>query len=255
MSKRKSISKKLRFEVFKRDSFTCQYCGKMAPDVVLEVDHINPVASGGDNDILNLVTSCFDCNRGKGKRKLSEKEEVKKQQEQLKELSEKREQLKMMIEWRDELSNFKNELAYEFEERFCDLTNSGLTEYGREKVKKWIDEFGLIEIINCMEISVSQYFDSSDERTTKKTFDYIPRIASVRKKQEQDPMYGKRNYIKGILKNRLNYINDVQLAIRLKKIKGEEEYEDVKEIALTCESWTDFRETFDDLTGESNYGY
>lgn len=50
MSKRKSISKKLRFEVFKRDSFTCQYCGKMAPDVVLEVDHINPVASGGENN-------------------------------------------------------------------------------------------------------------------------------------------------------------------------------------------------------------
>lgn len=36
MSKRKSISKKLRFEVFKRDGFTCQYCGRMAPDVVLE---------------------------------------------------------------------------------------------------------------------------------------------------------------------------------------------------------------------------
>lgn len=156
---------------------------------------------------------------------------------------------------RDNESAVKNEQVYEFEERFCDLTNSGLTEYGQEKVKRWIGEFGLVEIIDCMEISVSQYFDSSDERTIKKAFDYIPRIASVRKKQEQDPMYGKRNYIKGILRNRLNYINDVQLAIRLKKIKSEEEYEDAKEIALTCESWTDFRETFDDLTGESNYGY
>ena len=40
---RKAISKKLRFEVFKRDSFTCQYCGKSAPDVILHVDHILPV--------------------------------------------------------------------------------------------------------------------------------------------------------------------------------------------------------------------
>ena len=43
MSKRKSLSKKIRFEVFKRDKFTCQYCGKTAPNVVLEVDHIEPV--------------------------------------------------------------------------------------------------------------------------------------------------------------------------------------------------------------------
>ena len=79
MAGRKSISKKIRFEIFKRDSFTCQYCGRMAPDAVLEVDHINPVVSGGDNDIMNLITSCFDCNGGKGKRKLTEKDEIKKE--------------------------------------------------------------------------------------------------------------------------------------------------------------------------------
>ena len=53
MSERKAISKKLRFEVFKRDNFTCQYCGRMAPDVILEVDHINPVKNGGDNNREN----------------------------------------------------------------------------------------------------------------------------------------------------------------------------------------------------------
>ena len=31
----------------------------------MEVDHISPVSKGGDNDIDNLITSCFDCNRGK----------------------------------------------------------------------------------------------------------------------------------------------------------------------------------------------
>ena len=36
--KRKSISKKLQFEVYKRDSFTCQYCGRKEPDVVLFID-------------------------------------------------------------------------------------------------------------------------------------------------------------------------------------------------------------------------
>jgi len=61
-----SISKKLRFEVFKRDGFQCQYCGKTPPDAILEADHINPKARKGKDDINNLITACFDCNRGKG---------------------------------------------------------------------------------------------------------------------------------------------------------------------------------------------
>ena len=77
--KRKSISKKVRFEVFKRDKFTCQYCGKSAPDVVLEVDHIKPVSKGGNNSMLNLVTACFECNRGKTNTELSDDTVVKKQ--------------------------------------------------------------------------------------------------------------------------------------------------------------------------------
>ena len=60
-----SISKKIRFEVFKRDSFSCVYCGKTPPTVILEVDHIDPKSKGGANDINNLITACFDCNRGK----------------------------------------------------------------------------------------------------------------------------------------------------------------------------------------------
>lgn len=70
MAERKALSKKTRFEIFKRDGFTCQYCGATPPDVVLEIDHINPVVNGGSNDEMNLITSCFECNRGKGARQL-----------------------------------------------------------------------------------------------------------------------------------------------------------------------------------------
>ena len=62
---RKAMTKKTRFDVFKRDSFTCQYCGGTPPAVILEVDHIDPVSNGGTDDGDNLVTACFDCNRGK----------------------------------------------------------------------------------------------------------------------------------------------------------------------------------------------
>ena len=66
-----ALSKKIRFEVFKRDSFKCQYCGSTPPSVVLEVDHIIPVSKDGSDEIDNLITSCFDCNRGKSDRDLT----------------------------------------------------------------------------------------------------------------------------------------------------------------------------------------
>lgn len=70
---RKAIGKRLRFSIFERDLFTCQYCGKTPPKVVLHIDHIIPVVAGGTNDPENLRTSCSDCNLGKGKRKLKSK--------------------------------------------------------------------------------------------------------------------------------------------------------------------------------------
>lgn len=63
---RKAISKKARFEVFKRDGFKCMYCGAHPPSVLLHVDHIHPVAEGGTNDEDNLITACEPCNLGKG---------------------------------------------------------------------------------------------------------------------------------------------------------------------------------------------
>lgn len=65
-----SISKSTRFRIFQRDDFSCQYCGRRAPDVVLEPDHVIPTSQGGPDDMDNLVTACFDCNRGKSDRPL-----------------------------------------------------------------------------------------------------------------------------------------------------------------------------------------
>lgn len=68
---RKALSKKTRFEVFKRDLFTCQYCGAHPPGVLLHVDHVLAVSNGGGNDRDNLTTACEPCNLGKGARSLA----------------------------------------------------------------------------------------------------------------------------------------------------------------------------------------
>lgn len=67
-----SVSTKTRFEVFKRDRFTCAYCGRTPPEVLLHVDHVVPLAAGGSDDITNLITACATCNLGKGPRMLEE---------------------------------------------------------------------------------------------------------------------------------------------------------------------------------------
>jgi hypothetical protein len=71
VAKRKALSKKTRFDVFKRDGFKCMYCGGHPPSFILHVDHIKPVAGGGGNEMDNLITSCDSCNLGKGATPLS----------------------------------------------------------------------------------------------------------------------------------------------------------------------------------------
>jgi hypothetical protein len=149
--KRDPISKLLRFEVFKRDSFKCQYCGRSAPDVILNVDHIMPVAEGGTNDIMNLITSCFDCNNGKRARKLSDNTIIQKQYNELEKLNERREQLEMMIQWREGLKGLQNtELEY-FEKVLSEKFDKSLTDHGKKKVGGLIKNCGLNIILDKLE--------------------------------------------------------------------------------------------------------
>lgn len=62
---RRRISKweALRSAIFRRDNFTCQYCGSRQEP--LHCDHIVPVSRGGSNDESNLKTACKPCNLSK----------------------------------------------------------------------------------------------------------------------------------------------------------------------------------------------
>jgi 5-methylcytosine-specific restriction endonuclease McrA len=65
------IQRKLtRFEVFNRDRFTCQYCGRETRELTL--DHVMPRSRGGKHSWENLVSACIPCNHRKGERVLAE---------------------------------------------------------------------------------------------------------------------------------------------------------------------------------------
>jgi 5-methylcytosine-specific restriction endonuclease McrA len=59
-----------RREVFRRDNFTCQYCGRRLPE--LTIDHILPRHMGGKHIWRNVAAACPPCNHRKGGRTLEE---------------------------------------------------------------------------------------------------------------------------------------------------------------------------------------
>jgi 5-methylcytosine-specific restriction endonuclease McrA len=57
-------------EIFRRDNYTCQYCGRQSKN--LTVDHVVPRHHGGQHEWENLVSACPACNHRKGGRTLPE---------------------------------------------------------------------------------------------------------------------------------------------------------------------------------------
>lgn len=243
--KRKGVGKRLRFEVFKRDRFTCQYCGKKAPDVVLECDHIIAVANGGTDDILNLTTSCVDCNSGKSDKPLSENATMDRQREQLAILEERREQLDMMLQWQRSLADLDNETCDKLHQLWCELVPSWyLNETGIRSLKKLLSKYEATVIADSMRKAASQYliFEGDPPKPTQDSvitaWDYVHRIARFAKTNAQDPNALKLLYIRGIVRNRFHNCKDW---VALKLIRRAHELgaslDELTDLAKSTGSW------------------
>lgn len=245
MSQRKSISKKIRFEVFKRDSFKCVYCGSSAPDVMLEIDHIQPVSKGGDNNIINLVTACNSCNNGKSNKTLNENATVTKQKQELDTLNKKREQLKLMQKWRQELLNYDNELLLFYEKQihnYCTLYT--LNEVGKQRLLSIIKKYSQEEILYAIDASFTQYYNAEyPEDTWNKAFNMIVRIIE-NKRKKPNPVMKEIYYARGILRNTLHskYFDDKKALIMLIEwVNNTNDINAMMEICKNSPNWSQFR--------------
>jgi hypothetical protein len=237
MANRKPISKKMRFEVFKRDKFTCQYCGRTAPDVILEVDHIKPVAKGGTNDLINLVTSCKDCNRGKGKRELSDDSAVKVQQEQLKELAKKSEQLEMMVKWKDELLELGDREVDFIASYISDTYGVDVSDHGKSNIRIWLKKYSADELVSAIDSAFSKGYEA------EKAFCEIPKCAYYNKHPIRWDIR-QVLYLRKILLNRIRNVSYPVAYALIERALYQESvpFEDVKTICCTCRTWTEFKE-------------
>lgn len=235
--KRQNLSKKIRFEVFKRDKFTCQYCGRTVPEVILHVDHIHPVARGGKNDILNLITSCKDCNLGKGARELSDESVVEKQRQRLLEIADKEEQLKMMLDWRKELSQIEDKEIQYINDYIGSISDWVANDKGKLTIKKWLKQFKYQEIIESIDIAFEYYYRGTSE-SWNKAFDKVGGICNNRKNPDKKRYFF--NYIKKVCISEFGYYNNEDLNIFVKDM-DDEGFENAKMQLKESRNWTIFK--------------
>lgn len=244
-SKRKNLSKRLRFEVFKRDRFTCQYCGAIAPDVVLHVDHIEPVSKGGDNDMLNLITACSTCNSGKSNIELCDDAAVQKQRAMIDELSQRREQIEMMLSWREGLKTIDDELQQRVIDAWTAVTPGWhLNDAGIVSIRKMLKTYSIVEVLDAIDTVSENYLRIGDdglatEESVIEAWQKIPALCRVARMPEEERSL---LYIRGICRNRFHYCND---RICLELLKEAHSYgvesEELSEIAKQSRNWTEWR--------------
>ncbi|WP_322997935.1 HNH endonuclease [Castellaniella sp.] len=217
---RKPLGKKIRFEVFKRDGFKCQYCGASAPEAILEVDHINPVSKGGGNDMMNLITSCKPCNAGKTNVELSDDAAIQKQRAMLDELSERREQLEMMLAWRDGMKEIEQETLDKAVDYWRDITPGFyLNETGIKQLKALLRRTKLTHILDAMDVVASRHLVTDEEGalTAESVGVAWSKVASIAKAMNLPESGRQLLYIRGICRNRFSYCNDTKCLALLKQ--------------------------------------
>lgn len=144
MVKRKGVSARVRFEIFKRDGFRCAYCSATPMDSVLHVDHILAVANGGTNAHENLITACDRCNLGKSAVPLEENRFTVGDPKRAKEHAE---QLRQYMEAQQEVIAVKKAAEQQLINMWCDalktdthhvnlvsILSKAITEFGMERV-------------------------------------------------------------------------------------------------------------------------
>ena len=187
-----AINKAKRFEVFHRDGFTCRYCGRKPPEVVLEADHVVAVANGGGDEVENLVTACFDCNRGKSATPLSE------QPESVDERMGRRREALEQVEAYNAVVQQERDGRWRVVEKigvyWCDHTyeEKGRHTFGDARAKTvamFLNKLPLDQIYEAIDIAMSQCAPTRSTGYDGKTFRYFCGVCwnKVRDRKERTP--------------------------------------------------------------------
>lgn len=159
--KRKGTTPTIRFAVLNRDGFRCQYCGKTAKAAKLVVDHIVPVAAGGQTVPENLVTACFPCNAGKSDKRIIEEgrsfqeiEAAKDTLAKIKELAKMTHEIHRLREWMKQ--TIVNTWGFNFR-------RSAMSAKAYFLIRNFVNQHGPELVFRWMEIAAMRVWEKDDE--------------------------------------------------------------------------------------------
>ncbi|WP_197476448.1 HNH endonuclease [Eikenella sp. NML03-A-027] len=218
-----------------------------APDVVLEIDHINPVSNGGDNDIMNLITLCRDCNQGKKHRTLDDHAVIQKQKAMLDELNQRREQLEMLMKWREELQDIDSQCIEAVATRINEfISPAAVNDQGKRTIKRWLKKYSLNAVLDSIDKVAERFSSAKMPDSADDFFNYIPRNLAYQSVPED---MRQLLYIRGIMRNRFHYVNEKMALVLMKNAVNEGVRMDwLKELALSTKNWTEWRAAIESET-------
>lgn len=211
---------------------------------MLHVDHIHPVAKGGDNDMLNLTTACYDCNGGKSDRLLSDDSAVAKQRTQLDELHERREQMEMMLRWRDAMTDMTGDQIKALQDHFS-KTFPGWSIKSDEAVKQlkgFLRKHGLMAVMDAIDIAAERYAksDADGKPIAETVHDAWSKVGGILHVQSKSPEQQRLHYVKGILNKRLSYLPYTVMRELESALEAGVDVESMVEEAKVARSWSAF---------------
>lgn len=237
----------MRFEVLKRDCFKCQYCGASAPDVPLHIDHIQPVSKGGKTTLLNLVTSCGDCNSGKSGKLLSDASAINASKKQAEKIAQQRQDLDMMLKWRAGLVDLDQRKMEEIQKVLRESGGINLSDHGVAVIKKLLKKHGFADMLEGLEIAIAGYAGSD-------IVDKLGGILASRQEDKENPGIARVRHATAILRKswgyqwRPFYFREIIDAAKplLKRYDADDLFTAIKQ----CSSITTVRDLMDKLHGK-----
>ena len=262
MTKRKSITLSIRFEVFKRARFRCQYCGVRQTDdgVVLHVDHVVPVFEGGTNDIVNLVAACASCNLGKGATRLDDHVALAQSLDRLEDIQHRRDNLQLMARWHEECRHEVTEsvaliMKCWSEWSRCPAMPDDLQAVMSEHIRAWIRTFGALEVLEGVRIAVDRYVQFGVDgqpvgSSLAQSWQKIGGVCATRRAQQRGSLVSRLKYIRGILSNRFGDhspgVYDAALPVLRDAASRGVAVELIEKCAKHACSWSQFLDSLDD---------
>lgn len=231
-------SKKLRFSIFKRDNFTCQYCGKAPPNAILEVDHVVSRKDGGGDEEINLITACFTCNRGKGKRSVGvdklRKGGLKKEIEILKE---EKDQLVAYYDFLKQRNKYEKQKLNVFQAAWKEASgdSNSLTESGLKSIIRLTENYRAEDIFRAIKITWDKKWGDNHNDQFKYMCGVLKNLKLERDSPEEADRLKKAHSVKYKISHACGYFNE---KIYWKWVNDGIDIDEILELSTNNCNWT-----------------